>query len=73
MTAELADVGKLDALRRQHPILETLNIVTCSDAHYLENMRDATNTLELEALTAENVITALDTPPLPQTPPKTAP
>ena len=73
VTVELADVGKLDALRRQHPILETLNIVTCSDAHYLENMRDATNTLELEALTAENVITALDTPPLPQTPPKTAP
>ena len=60
-TAELADLSKLDALRRQHPILERLNIITCSDAHYLENMREAANSLELPELSAEAVLTVLDT------------
>lgn len=60
--AELADKSKLERLRQQHPILNSLNIVTSSDAHYLENMRDAENTLELDSLSAENVISLLDTP-----------
>lgn len=60
-TAELADISKLPDLREKHPILNTLNIVTCSDAHYLENMRDAVNTLELPELTREAVIEYLDT------------
>ena len=51
-TAELADIS--------HPILDTLHIITCSDAHYLENMRGAENTLELEELTAECVLAKLD-------------
>ena len=60
-TAELADKSKLEALRRLHPILDTLHLVTDSDAHYLENMRDAANTLELPELTREAVIEYLDT------------
>ena len=59
-TAELADMSKLDELREQHPILNEMNIITCSDAHYLENMRDAANTLELPELTREAVIRYLD-------------
>ncbi len=59
-TAELADITKLDMLKEQHPILNTLHIVTCSDAHYLENMRDAANTLELPELTREAVLAYLD-------------
>lgn len=59
-TAELADKGKLEELRKLHPILDTLNIVTNSDAHYLENMRDAENYLELPELTREAVLGALD-------------
>ena len=59
-TAELADIGKLDELKRQHPILDGMNIVTCSDAHYLENMREAANTLELSELSREAVIERLD-------------
>lgn len=62
VTAELADKSKLDSLKAQHEILKTLNIVTSSDAHYLENMRDAENTLELDELSAECLIKALDTP-----------
>ena len=60
-TAELADISKLPELRKQHPILDYMNIITCSDAHYLENMRDAANTLELPELTRESVINYLDT------------
>ena len=59
-TAELADISKLDELKKQHPILDGMNIITCSDAHYLENMRDAANTIELPELTREAVIKYLD-------------
>ena len=38
-TAELADISKLDELKGQHPILDEMHIITCSDAHYLENMK----------------------------------
>lgn len=58
-TAELADKSRLPDLLRQHPILEQMNIVTSSDAHYLENMRDAENTLELDECSAEAVIRTL--------------
>ena len=58
--AEVADKSKLPGLRLKHEILNSLNIVTSSDAHYLENMRDAENTLELESLSAENVISLFD-------------
>ena len=59
-TAELADISKLPELKAQHPILNSMNIITCSDAHYLENMRDAANTLDLPELTREAVIAYLD-------------
>ena len=59
--AELADISRLEELREKHPILDTLNIITCSDAHYLENMKDAAHTIELPALTREAVIEYLDT------------
>ena len=59
-TAELAELSKLDGLKKRHPILDTLHIITCSDAHYLENMRGAEHTLELEELTAECVLAKLD-------------
>ena len=50
----------LDELKAKHPILNNLNIVTNSDAHYLENMREAENFFELPELTRENVINCLD-------------
>ena len=59
-TAELADIARLDELKMQHPILNEMNIITCSDAHYLENMKEAANTLELPKLTREAVIEYLD-------------
>ena len=59
-TAELADINNLDALKEKHPILNELHIITCSDAHYLENMKDAANTMELSELSREAVIEYLD-------------
>ena len=59
-TAELANKSKLETLKAKHPILNTMNIVTSSDAHYLENMREAENYLELDSLTRECVINFLD-------------
>ena len=59
-TAELADKSKLGALKKMHPILNGMNIVTSSDAHYLENMREAENFIELDALTAQSVLERLD-------------
>lgn len=61
-TAELADISRLDELKKLHPVLNAMNIVTDSDAHYLENMRDAQNFLELEELSAECVIDYLNRP-----------
>lgn len=62
VTAELADYAKLEKLRLVHPILDDLHIVSSSDAHYLENMRDAAFTLSLSEPTAAEVIRVLDTP-----------
>lgn len=59
-TAELADSSRRRELEEAHPILRGMNIVTSSDAHYLENMREARNSLELPELSAEAVIRALD-------------
>ena len=59
-TAELADKSKLGALKKMHPILNGMNIVTSSDAQYLENMREAENYIELDALTAQSVLESLD-------------
>ena len=57
--AELADKTKLDPLKKLHPILGGMKIVTNSDAHYLESMLDAENRLELPELSAEAVISFL--------------
>ena len=59
-TAELADISRLGELKEKHPILDTMNIITCSDAHYLENMKEAANAIELPELTREAVIEYLD-------------
>lgn len=59
-TAEFADKSKVPELKAQHPILNSMNIITNSDAHYLENMKEAENFLELPELTRENIIRFLD-------------
>lgn len=59
-TAELADKSKEPELKKLHPILNNMKIITDSDAHYLENMREAENYFELDSISPQSVIDYLD-------------
>lgn len=52
MTAE----ADRETLVRMHPILEGVEVFTDSDAHYLENIKDAENSIELSENSAKAVI-----------------
>lgn len=58
-TVEVSSSGDIDTLKSMHPILNDMLIVRDSDAHYLENMKDAQNYFELDTLTTENVLSIL--------------
>ena len=58
-TIEISPDGDVETLKKNHTILNSVNIVTNSDAHYLENMREAKNYLELEELSPASVINYL--------------
>lgn len=49
-TAEISYDGNRDILIKNNEILKTLNIVTSSDAHYLENMKDPLYEIELDEI-----------------------
>lgn len=58
-TVEVSSSGDINQLKSMHPILNDMLIVRDSDAHYLENMKDAQNYFELDTLTTENVLSIL--------------
>lgn len=58
--AEVSQSGDIEKLKQEHPILNDMIIIRDSDAHYLENMREAGPFIELEKLTPENVINYLE-------------
>lgn len=58
-TAEVSSSGNIDELKAKYPILNDMLIVRDSDAHYLENMKDAENYFELETLTIDAVLEKL--------------
>lgn len=60
--AEVSQSGDIEKLTAAHPILKNMYIVRDSDAHYLENMRDAGPYIELDELTPENVMNFLEDP-----------
>ena len=45
---ELHDMGKKEEYESRYPVLKDLNCVSSSDAHYLDQIRDAAYTLPLE-------------------------
>lgn len=49
----------LPQYEEKHPLLKNMRILRNSDAHYLENMPEAKNTIDLPAATPENVIAYL--------------
>lgn len=53
---ELAQKESLTDFEEKYPIISEMKKVFDSDAHYLENMQEAKNTIELTQCTAESVI-----------------
>ncbi len=58
-TCEVSSSGDVEKLKAMHPILNDMLIVRDSDAHYLQNMKDAENFFELDELSVESVIRKL--------------
>lgn len=58
-TAEIKDLSKLHEMRRSHPYLEQCRIISNSDAHYLEHIKEPVLTLHTEGKTTEDIIQAL--------------
>lgn len=53
---ELTEKADINEYKTKYPIIDSMKITTSSDAHYLENMREAKYTIELEEPTAKAVI-----------------
>lgn len=60
--AEVADIDTVDTLKKQHPYLNELKILSGSDAHYLEHMRLKEHYIEAEENTIESIFEALKSP-----------
>ncbi len=58
-TAEVKDTHKLLELKKANPYLESCQIITNSDAHYLQDIQESIFTIEVEEKTVEGVIRAL--------------
>ncbi len=57
--AEIFDIKKEADLKEKYPYLNNMKILSDSDAHYLENMREASLEIDAEANTAKSIIAAL--------------
>ena len=57
--AELANLVNLHQLRKKHPYLHTCNIISNSDAHYLQDIHEPEFRLFVEEISAEGVLDAL--------------
>lgn len=58
-SAEVTQGGDVDNLKLLYPALQNIRIMRSSDAHYLENMREAADLIELETCSAKAVIAYL--------------
>lgn len=58
-TCEVSSSGDVDMLKKMHPIINDMLIIRDSDAHYLENMKDAQNYFELDTLSIDAVLNIL--------------
>lgn len=61
VVAELKDFGALHRLRKEHPYLNSCNVISDSDAHYLPDIHEPEYTLLVPEKTPRGVITALKT------------
>lgn len=58
---ELKDMKNLHRLQAANPYLKTCRVITNSDAHYLEQINEAENSLHVEERSVEAVLAALTT------------
>ena len=54
--AEMTDDADREKLKKEHPILNGAKIMSGSDAHYLENMKEAAHKIELPECSAKAVV-----------------
>ena len=57
--AEVSAGGDEEALAQKHTDLQKMRLLRSSDAHYLENMREAVDTIEVPANTAPAIVAYL--------------
>ncbi|MGN1316571.1 MAG: PHP domain-containing protein [Acutalibacteraceae bacterium] len=55
-SAEIFDISKEKELKERHPYLNTINILSDSDAHYLENFRPPQMTVEVPENTVKAIL-----------------
>ena len=63
VTAEIKDMKNLHRLRAEHPYLEQCRIISDSDAHYLDNMKEPDLTLAVEEKSINCIIDLLGRKP----------
>ena len=61
--AELKDMSTLHRLRAANPYLEGCNIISSSDAHYLEHINQANYTIQAASRAVPDILAALTRPP----------
>jgi hypothetical protein len=62
--AEVKDLANLHRLRAANPYLNSCNIVSSSDAHYLEHINQANYTLQAASRSVPDILDALIRPPV---------
>ena len=55
-TFECKRMGNLHSLRKAHPYLEKCNVITDSDAHYLEHINEPINTITVESKSISSIL-----------------
>ncbi len=59
VTAEMKDLKNLHRLRQEHPYLQNCQIISNSDAHYLEHIREPELTISVRERSVQAVLDAL--------------
>ena len=56
---ELANMANLHKLQEANPYLKNCNVITDSDAHYIDRINEAVNTLYAQSNSIDDVLSAL--------------
>ena len=60
-TFECKNMANLHQLRRDHPYLQNCKVITDSDAHYLEHINEAVNTINIKDKSIASILEYLNT------------